>query len=137
MKLYVLKDKLAVPCEDFIEFAEWFETTDRRVRETIIEGVRVSTVFLGMNHNFTGEGYPLLFETMVFEEDDYSGSLTFDVALKEGESGSVLGWCIRTSSWGEAEDAHQRVVEKVTESLKRALRALSDALAELRIMERV
>lgn len=28
--------------------------------------VLVSTVFLGINHNFLGEGRPILFETMVF-----------------------------------------------------------------------
>jgi hypothetical protein len=37
----------------------------RRVDSTEWEGYQVSTVFLGINHNF-GEGVPLLFETMIF-----------------------------------------------------------------------
>ena len=39
----------------------------RRVALTILaDGIEVSTVFLGMDHNFGATGPPLLFETMVF-----------------------------------------------------------------------
>jgi len=31
-----------------------------------MDDVHVSTVWLGMNHNFTGVGPPLIFETMIF-----------------------------------------------------------------------
>jgi hypothetical protein len=38
----------------------------------------VSTVFLGIDHNFTGEGPPVLYETTVFggPEDDYQERYT-------------------------------------------------------------
>lgn len=39
---------------------------DRHVADDQVGLVRVSTVWLGLNHNFTGEGPPLIFETMVF-----------------------------------------------------------------------
>lgn len=31
--------------------------------------VEVSTVWIGINHNFSGEGLPIIFETMVFGGD--------------------------------------------------------------------
>lgn len=44
-----------------------------RVAETFIEGyVRVSTVWLGLNMNFSGIGPPLIFETMIFGLYDLS-----------------------------------------------------------------
>lgn len=48
----------------------WMETHSRVVKqETFFDGtdlVSVSTVFLGLDHNFTDSGTPLLFETMAF-----------------------------------------------------------------------
>lgn len=42
-------------------------TRDRTVARTIVrEPVTVSTVWLGIDHNFSGDGPPLIFETMVF-----------------------------------------------------------------------
>jgi hypothetical protein len=55
-----------------MEWGKWFETADRRVANDIIGDVRISTVFLGLDHSF-GDGPPLLFETMIFggEHDQY------------------------------------------------------------------
>jgi hypothetical protein len=38
-----------------------------------IQDARVSTVWLGLDHNFSGQGPPLIFETMIFggEMDEY------------------------------------------------------------------
>src|SRR4051812_23508465 len=47
------------------EWARWFESADRHVCQDTVGGVRVSTVFLGIDHNF-GDGPPLIFETMIF-----------------------------------------------------------------------
>jgi hypothetical protein len=38
----------------------------RRVAATEVGEARVSTVFLGLDHNFFGSGPPLLYETLVF-----------------------------------------------------------------------
>lgn len=67
---YILVGQTPVPCDDVLEWARWFETTDRVVFQDEIGQHLVSTVFLGLDHNFmrriTGVGEPLLFETMVF-----------------------------------------------------------------------
>lgn len=73
-------------CHDFITWGRWMQKADRRVAETRDGGVRVSTVFLGLDHRF-GKGPPLLFETTIFggEHDQYRD---------------------RASSWEEAEVMH-------------------------------
>lgn len=52
-----------------ISFGEWgalFDDEDyRRIALTEVGPVRVSTVWLGIDHRF-GEGPPIIFETMVF-----------------------------------------------------------------------
>lgn len=79
----------------------WGDDANRRVAFTEVSpGVEVSTVFLGIDHRFTGKGPPLVFETMTF--DDYGGSDSW-----------------RWSTWAEAEAGHRRVVE----GLRRAVRA--------------
>ena len=102
---YILKGKKAVKETDLLKWAKWFETNNRIVRKTeIIKGIkvgkkalgvpiRISTVFLGMNHSF-GSGKPLLFETMIFggEYDNYQE---------------------RYSTWEDAEKGHKIAVELV------------------------
>ena len=89
---YILKGHEPVPVELEV-WAEWFETADRHVRDTARDEVRVSTVFLGLDHGF-GRGPPQLFETMVFV------------------NGSSVD-CERYSTWDEAEAGHQRWVMQV------------------------
>lgn len=70
---YILKDGVPVPC-DLMTWAKSFEEDRDANRIGLYEdnGIRVSTVFLGLNHNF-GPGDPILFETMIFggEHDEY------------------------------------------------------------------
>src|SRR5215472_8391252 len=40
------------------------------VAQDEVRGYRVSTVWLGMNHNLSGEGPPVIFETMIFPPRD-------------------------------------------------------------------
>lgn len=63
---YKLDGHRAVLCESLGEWAEWFAVADRRVAETWIDDVRISTVFLGLDHNHVPGADPHLFETMVF-----------------------------------------------------------------------
>ena len=69
---YILgPDHKPVVTKDALLWAQFFENMDnRRVAETWVtlvdkDDVHVSTVFLGLDHNY-GPGPPLLFETMVF-----------------------------------------------------------------------
>ena len=83
---YILEGKETKPT-NLIEWGKWYETADRRVNETKFDNdVRVSTVFLGMNHAFD-LGTPLLFETMIF-------------------GGKEDGYCERYTTWEEAEKGH-------------------------------
>ena len=53
-----------------ISRSEWtalFEDLDaRQVAQTELDGARVSTVWLGLDHRFGGDGPPLIYETMIF-----------------------------------------------------------------------
>jgi hypothetical protein len=89
---WVLAGRTPVIEPDVLKWARWFETADRRVAFTEVPGGVVSTVFLGLDHNF-GDGPPLLFETMSF---------------LDGESEE----CVRTSAWSEAEAAHRAMVAR-------------------------
>ncbi len=55
--------------KDFLAWALWLETAERKICRDYSfgddGGIVVSTVFLGLNHSFSGET-PILFETMVF-----------------------------------------------------------------------
>ena len=54
-----------VPCDDVVKFSEWFSTADRCVARDECDGVTISTVFLGIDHDW-GSGPPILYETMIF-----------------------------------------------------------------------
>ncbi|MBL4591219.1 MAG: hypothetical protein JKY96_04600 [Phycisphaerales bacterium] len=62
---YILDGKNIVECDDMLKWSAWFEKVDRRVAKTEKNDIRVSTVFLGVDHSFGGD-VPLLFETMIF-----------------------------------------------------------------------
>lgn len=55
-----------VRCRDLMTWARWFQNADRSVAQTAAGGVRVSTVFLGIDHSFIRGQRPILYETMVF-----------------------------------------------------------------------
>lgn len=63
---------------DLIAWAQWYEKANRHVAAdtVLVNGVtpvKVSTVFLGLDHNFCLGGPPVLWETMIFggEHDQY------------------------------------------------------------------
>ena len=62
---YILKDGQPVKCDDLMEWAQWYETADRKIAYAEKNGVRVDTIFLSLDHNW-GPGEPILFETRVF-----------------------------------------------------------------------
>ena len=61
-------DRQGNPIADTFVWAQMFENEElRRVRDTHLpNGFRVSTVWLGLNHNPFSDGPPLIFESMVF-----------------------------------------------------------------------
>ncbi|MHA1592413.1 MAG: hypothetical protein ACTSUP_08080 [Candidatus Heimdallarchaeaceae archaeon] len=98
---YILEGRNAVLCSDLMKWGKWFETANRHVAKTQINDmVKVSTVFLGLNHNF-GAGLPILFETMVFGGE-------FDEEME------------RYSTWEQAERGHNKWVVKVSKGDKQS-----------------
>jgi len=61
---YILSGRLPLAV-DLMTWAMWFQTADRKIGDDRIGKVRISTVFLGLDHNFRGDE-PVLFETMIF-----------------------------------------------------------------------
>lgn len=106
-----------------MRWARWFEAATRNSGEnfdpakptrrvaatTTASGAWVSTVFLGLDHRYFGEGPPLLFETMAFAGDDFDS------------------YQARYSTWADAEAGHVLAVAAI-EALERQGR---DALSAL------
>jgi len=88
---YVLIGQTPVIEPDLEKWAQWFASENRVVAQTEVPGGVVSTVFLGLDHNFFDKGPPLLFETMTFMDGDSND-------------------CWRTATWLEAEEMHATVV---------------------------
>jgi hypothetical protein len=75
MRLYILDGAgNPVPCDNTVVWAKWFEAANRHVGDTRVGESRVSTVFLGLDHNF-GSGPPVLYESMVFLESGSNGTM--------------------------------------------------------------
>ncbi|MGE4195979.1 MAG: hypothetical protein AB7G11_02500 [Phycisphaerales bacterium] len=105
MDHYILNDRQPVRCDDIVEFARWRQANEelRRVGCDILPGgVFVSTVFLGLDHNFEGHGPPVLFETMILAPSEHP----------------LSDWTDRYATWDEAEAGHARAVKLVEESRK-------------------
>lgn len=73
--MYILDvdGKTPIRCDDLEQWGKSFANSNRIVAKTEIGNVRVSTVFLGLDHRCWGKGPPLVFETMIFggEYDSY------------------------------------------------------------------
>lgn len=90
---YILEDHTPVRCDDSLAWGRWHESAERHVADETIGEVRISTVFLGLDHQW-GKGPPLLFETMIFggEHDEFQE---------------------RCSTWDEAVEMHARAKRMV------------------------
>ncbi len=98
--MYYLKGKECIPIEnpdDVLQWAKAFEQNNRILQQDTIGDVFVSTVFLGLDHQYD-EGPPLLFETMTF---------------KNGSSKDMK----RYSTYDEAILGHRETLKKLTENL--------------------
>ena len=71
---YVLVGR-EVMAVSLLEWSLWMSksTNDRVIGRDTIDGIEVSTVFLGLDHRWLGGGPPLVFETMVFPDGDLIG----------------------------------------------------------------
>ena len=91
-RYYILLDRLPVAV-DMWTWARQFEKSNRKIASDRVGKARVSTVFLGLDHSFSG-GEPVLFETTVF-------------------GGPLNGEMDRYSTYSDAERGHQEMLTKV------------------------
>jgi len=107
MGRYILHGKIPVPCEDLLTWAHWIEENwrDRVVRQEDMGPYWISTVFLGLDHNW-GDGPPLLFETMVFRTEGKDHVSVDDAPFE------------RTPTWELALDAHAEAMAWAKEQLQ-------------------
>ena len=97
IKHYILEGKTP-KIVDLMTWAKWFEK-HKQVFRTEIDGISVSTIFLGLDHDFSRGGPPLLFETMIF-------------------GGPLDGDQWRCAFYNEAERQHAAAVEAANKAAK-------------------
>jgi hypothetical protein len=71
-RYFLLKDRTIIPCPDISVWAREHEQGTRQIANDYVGSVRVSTIFLGLDHNYNDSQEPILFETMVFNEGSWS-----------------------------------------------------------------
>lgn len=90
---YLDDDKNLVKCTGgMLEWCKVMTPEMRRVSSDMVGDVHVSTVFLGMDHNFfQRKNYPVVFETMVFggEHDQYQERYTSYKKAVEGHARAI------------------------------------------------
>lgn len=99
-------DGRTVKVVDLLEWARWLEVerTARTVGKTNIGPFLVSTVFLGLDHNF-GEGPPVLWESMIFT-DGLRSKLNYHADRCAG-------------TWEQAEAMHDKMCEFVRQHIRK------------------
>lgn len=112
-KNYIL-DENSQPVEEpsIIKWSQWFEDFEKRqTAETIIGSIRISTVFLGIDRNFSRNGPPVLWETMIFGGPN-NGYQNRYSNIEDALSGHELAVCIAKG------EISPEAVEEMEESLR-------------------
>lgn len=107
-----------------IEWGRWMEESNNRiVKQEHVGPYWVSTVFLALDHNFNPDSAPLLFETMVFDEEH-------KVKVFNREVREEAGVQERYSNWTQAEEGHARIVQQMREWLERSSAEVEEHFTE-------
>ena len=70
MSRYYQRNGEPYPNDDVLLWAKDFENIEKkRVARNEKNGIVVSTVWMGLDHRFGDEGKPLIFESMVFNDE--------------------------------------------------------------------
>lgn len=98
------------------EWVAWVEKAGakRTVQKTSTPLVHISTMFLGLDHNYSFKGPPLIFETLVF-------------------GGSLDEHMDRYATYDEAETGHERMVKRVYNDVRWYRRLVERVRRALRI----
>lgn len=138
---YTLRDdNIITPSEGVLKWCAEMERLRSEgryiVKQESVGKYWVSTVFLGLDHNFyrwRDKGVPLLFETMVFERDDnepmYISNMQDKLRFSNGIDWSDVE-CSRCSTYQQAQEMHEatvRYVKEMTEQLNQIVEGTTDA----------
>lgn len=101
--LYVLDGHEPRRARSVLDWMKWFSCTDRTLARSVIDGIELSTVFIGIDHEFSPHGTryhgrPMLFETAIF--------MTSRVVR-----------AVRYPSWDEALAGHCMIVECLQDAI--------------------
>ena len=104
-RYYILDADNRPVAADMITWARFWEADQNRPVDStdITSEVHISTVFIGIDHRFLGEGPPILFETMIF-------------------GGPLDQYQWRYSSWDDAITGHKVAVRQAREVHKNEIR---------------
>lgn len=127
MDLYKLEGHEPVLVADVLEWGRWLQSAVER-GETVVardelDGIIVSTVFLGLDHGFPTRRV-LLFETMVFEGVAFTPLFSSPWFLRVRSSWDLQP---RYSTWDEAVAGHRAVLARVRAVLAARQRKGADA----------
>lgn len=104
---YILAEdgRTPIATQDFELYAKFMMKGPVHVAESNDEAkdIWVSTVFLHIDHNFWGEGGPVLFETMIFG-GQHNERIWRYRTWEEAERGHKVACGIAGISWGKFED---------------------------------
>lgn len=106
---YILDDDgNPVPEPDTLRWAEWFEHAEQRIlQQDHIGDAFVSTVFLGLDHNYSRQGPPVLWETMWFQGER---EIILNGRIRKFKE---TRWMRRYTSRKDALRGHKRAVKYV------------------------
>ena len=91
---YILDGKIPVQCADLAEWSIKSKGHPRKLVDTELDGLNISTVFLGINYQYEEDDL-VLFETMAFRTPEYE---QVD--------------CERYSNWDDAIAGHVKMCQK-------------------------
>ena len=111
---YILVDKKPIAVDTtkesgLIRWGSWMLNADRMVKKERVMGFEVSTVFLGIDHQFVN-GPPLVFQTTVFIPWDKPIQKN-GITITREEADEFGPW--RYSTWEKAEEGHAEMVRLV------------------------
>lgn len=94
MEKYILQGEEVTKCNSLIEWAEWFENQQNTIlKQDTVGTVFISTIFLGLDFNHTGEGDPVLFETLIRRGGRYEK-------------------CVKHTNYKKAIEFHEKVLNR-------------------------
>ena len=118
-----LDGKLVVPCKSILDWAMFWEWADRQTPSARVVGftkvgpIEVSTVFAGIDMNWSG----------IFSEKPHDNPHVFET-MTFGDCPDDGGFTRRYATWVDAEKGHAEAVAWAEELVKRAAYSIPDGL---------